>query len=656
MHGGWRDGNFPPLFTKPRAGIIVAGDISLCNKKEKNYSVSHTTLIIQSVPESCPMYSVLYVDDEPPLLDLCRMYLEKDPDFSVDTAGSAAEALEKIRTAPCDVIVSDYQMPGTDGIAFLQEVRSRFGDIPFILFTGKGREDVVIRAIDCGADFYIQKGGAAGPQFAELAHKIRAAIDRRRSARDLQVNESLLRHFRASLDWASDEVYWLDFEGNFYYVNDAACRNNGYSREELLGMTLYDLSPRLTRENPAEVRETLRTRKTAMFTAQHRHRDGTLVDVEIMTNYVEKDKKEFSFAFARDVTERKRTEEALRESEERYRRLLSQSFDAVVIHQDGSVVYANDAAARLVKAESPAAMIGKRTLDFVDPRCMALVADRIRIMSASPDTAVPLIEERFRCADGTSVDVEVVATSTLYNGKPAIQVVGRDISGRKRTEAALKAANRQLSLLTSVTRHDILNKITVMSGYLEMAQQGKVDPHMQKYLAAIDANTRSIGEYIEFTRIYQDLGSTNPRWQTIAPLLPRSRLPEGITLQAGVGDVAIYADPILGKIFTNLLDNTVRHGKNASTIRVSCREENGGLTLLWEDDGAGIPADEKEKIFAQGYGKNTGLGLFLTREILSITGITISETGEPGRGARFEIKVPPGCYRGAAGGTAPVHR
>lgn len=602
------------------------------------------------------MYSVLYVDDEPPLLDLCRTYLEKDPDFSVDTAGSAAEALEKIRAAPCDVIISDYQMPGMDGIAFLLEVRSRFGDIPFILFTGKGREDVVIRAIDSGADFYIQKGGAAGPQFAELAHKVRAAIDHRRSARELLENESRLRHFQASLDWASDEIYWLDFEGNFFYVNDAACRNNGYSREELLTMTLFDLSPRLSREVLAQVRELLRTKKTALFTAQHRRRDGTLVDVEIMCNYVEKDGKEFSFAFARDVTERKRTEEALRESEERYRRLLAQSFDAVVIHQDGSVVYANDAAARLVKAQSPAEMIGRRTLDFVDPRCMALVADRIRIMSATPETAVPLIEERFRCLDGTVVDVEVVATSTLYNGRPAIQVVGRDISGRKRTEEALKAANRQLGLLTSVTRHDILNKITVMSGYLELAQQGQVDPHMQKCLAALDANTRSIGEYIEFTRIYQDLGSTMPRWQTIAGLIPRSRLPPGITLQAEVGDTAIYADPILGKIFSNLLDNTLRHGLKASTIRVFCREENGCLTLLWEDDGQGIPAAEKEKIFCQGYGKNTGLGLFLTREILSITGITISETGEPGRGARFEIKVPAGCYRGTPGGTAPGHR
>ena len=547
-------------------------------------------------------------------------------------------------------------MPETDGIRFLKEVRSRFGDIPFILFTGKGREDVVIEAINNGADFYLQKGGGAGPQFAELAHKLRAAIERRRSARDLQANESLLGHFRDSLDWASDEVYWLDFEGNFLYVNDAACRNNGYSREEFLSMKLSDLNPDFMPEQDEHTQESLKRKKTTVFTARHRHRDGTLVDVEIMANYVEKDGRAYSFAFVRDVTERKRAEAALRESEERYRRLITGSFDAVVIHQNGSIVFANDAAARLVKARSPAEMIGRPTLDFVDPRCMGLVAERIRTMSASPDTAVPLIEERFRCTDGTSVDVEVIATSIMHEGNPAIQVVGRDITARRRTEEALRVANRQLSLLTGITRHDILNKVNAMSGYLELAKMMQMDPKMQEYMDHLESITQSIGNHIEFTRIYQDLGSTRPRWQNLATVISRSHIPKDLLLQADVGDISLYADPILEKIFFNLTDNTIRHGKTATRVRVSCREEDGGLTILWEDDGTGIPAPEKEKIFRQGYGKNTGLGLFLIREILSITGITISETGEYGRGARFEMKVPTGCYRGSSGGVEAGRR
>ena len=127
------------------------------------------------------MYSVLYVDDEDILLGLCRFYLERIGDFTLDTASSAPEALEKIKNTPYDAIVSDYQMPGMNGIMFLKEVRSQFADIPFILFTGKGREEIVIEAIDNGADFYIQKGGDPASQFAELAHKIRNAVERRKA-------------------------------------------------------------------------------------------------------------------------------------------------------------------------------------------------------------------------------------------------------------------------------------------------------------------------------------------------------------------------------------------------------------------------------------------------------------------------------------------
>jgi len=842
------------------------------------------------------MYSVLYVDDEELLLDLCRTYLEESGDFTIETTNSAPAALEKIRNTSYDAIVSDYQMAEMDGIAFLKEVRSRFGDMPFILFTGRGREEIVIEAIDNGADFYLQKGGDPSAQFAELAHKIRKAVERRKAIKELQDNESQLRLLKASVDWASDQVFWLDSEGKILYVNDSACRNTGYSRDEFLAMTVFDLDPDFTPEMLARSRMILKERKTNIFMTRHRHKDGTIVDVEIMANHVSKDGKDYSFTFARDITrrkqmedslreseeryqilaessldgilitnlegriltanhaflamfevdgpaglpltvfehvapdsldaarrdffaispdrsgttrtysaitargrklyvetlgnriayrgepaniisvrdvtaryemeerlreserrfrtlsdgalegimihnrgvisdcnrrfaelfgyrpeeiigrngfefmltaesgdaiscwnqngskgtldvvgykkdgtrfygetsstplvwqgkpqrivrmrditDRKRAEDELRESEERYRRLITQSFDAVVIHQERSVVFANDAAARLVKAKSPAEMVGRATLDFVDPAFFTLVSERIRTMSASPGAAVPLVEERFRCLDGTAVDVEVIATSTMFQGRPAIQVVARDISGRKRTEEALRAANRQLNLLNSITRHDILNKVMVISGYLELVQQEPLDPKMKEIIGILESNTRSIGEHIEFTRIYQDLGSTEPRWQNLARVLPSSRVPCDVTLQADVEGLQVYADPILETIFFNLLDNTLRHGKHATTIRVSARESPDGLTILWEDDGTGIPAQEKEEIFRQGYGKNTGLGLFLAREILSMTGITICETGEPGRGARFEMRVPKGGYQVSSGKNA----
>ncbi len=113
---------------------------------------------------------VLYVDDEPDLLTIGKLFLEESGDFTITTAPNAAEALMLLEQEKFDAIVSDYQMPEMDGIQFLVEVRTRFGPTPFILFTGRGREEVVIQAINSGADFYLQKGGDPGAQFAELSH------------------------------------------------------------------------------------------------------------------------------------------------------------------------------------------------------------------------------------------------------------------------------------------------------------------------------------------------------------------------------------------------------------------------------------------------------------------------------------------------------
>ena len=130
--------------------------------------------------------SILYVDDEPQLLELGRQFLEQKGEIVVSTAESVAGARDMLANKPFDVIVSDYQMPGTDGIEFLKFTRYQYPDIPFILFTGRGREEVVIEAINNGAEFYLQKGGDPLPQFTELAQKIRVAVDKYRAIRELR--------------------------------------------------------------------------------------------------------------------------------------------------------------------------------------------------------------------------------------------------------------------------------------------------------------------------------------------------------------------------------------------------------------------------------------------------------------------------------------
>ncbi|MFH0966429.1 MAG: response regulator, partial [Methanobacteriota archaeon] len=148
--------------------------------------------------------SLLYVDDEDTLLDIGKRFLERDGDFQVTTLNSAISALDLLKKRQFDAIISDYQMPDLDGIEFLKEVRINFGDIPFILFTGRGREEIVILALNNGADFYIQKGGEPKSQFAELSNKIQYAVSRRQAEQDLQDhNLTLTTINQIALEFAS---------------------------------------------------------------------------------------------------------------------------------------------------------------------------------------------------------------------------------------------------------------------------------------------------------------------------------------------------------------------------------------------------------------------------------------------------------------------
>ncbi|MGC9435938.1 MAG: sensor histidine kinase [Methanomicrobiales archaeon] len=207
----------------------------------------------------------------------------------------------------------------------------------------------------------------------------------------------------------------------------------------------------------------------------------------------------------------------------------------------------------------------------------------------------------------------------------------------------LRVANERLTLMNSIIRHDILNQLHILNGYVELAQERMEDEEASRYLSRIARSSSVIRDQIEFTRDYQEMGVHVPGWERVGAMLPEN---PPIRLIDETDGLRVYADPLVKKVFSNLLDNTLRHGESATMVRVRFhRDEGGGLTLLWEDDGGGIPPEEKERIFERGVGVNTGLGLFMIREVLSITGITIEETGEYGEGARFEMHLPPGAWK-----------
>lgn len=223
-----------------------------------------------------------------------------------------------------------------------------------------------------------------------------------------------------------------------------------------------------------------------------------------------------------------------------------------------------------------------------------------------------------------------------------------DIKKRQKVEAALETANQKLSLLSQITRHDISNRVFALLAELDLAKELAKEPRLTESLLQLERTSMAIQDQIAFTKDYQEIGTQAPSWYLVTPLIRSAAdplyLPE-VNVSVHCEGVEVFADAMISKVFYNLIHNALRHGEHLTRITFSYQVSGTDLVIFAEDNGIGIVLKEKENIFRKGFGKDSGLGLFLSREILSITGITIQETGERGKGARFEIHVPDGDWR-----------
>lgn len=353
------------------------------------------------------------------------------------------------------------------------------------------------------------------------------------------------------------------------------------------------------------------------------------------------------FGVIQDITDRKQAETALRESEERYRSLTDSLPELVLVHRHGIIQYANAAVAHGVGV-SQADLIGRSIFEFVAAENREMIVEKGR--DSANGKPVEPFEALFLAKDGQKKVGVVHSTRIRYKGEPAFLVIITDISTRKAMESALSIANNKLHMLSSITRHDIRNKILGLRSYIAIARMSVHDDAEARLFGQMEDSARTIDEQIEFTREYQTMGMNAPRWIRIQDVIERVKVQinlGNIQVREDCGELAVLADPLLEKVFYNLFDNAIRYGETITEIHIYCEtpEEEGYLSLVVEDNGVGIPVEDKTDIFERGFGKNTGLGLFMIREILAITGITIHENGIHGKGARFVLQVPRGIYR-----------
>jgi signal transduction histidine kinase len=191
--------------------------------------------------------------------------------------------------------------------------------------------------------------------------------------------------------------------------------------------------------------------------------------------------------------------------------------------------------------------------------------------------------------------------------------------------------------------------VTALKGYQELVDQSLEESSPIKPLVGrIGKAAGAIERLLLFTRDYQSLGAEDPGWHDVhySILMTKAQLgKDELLISDSVGNLQVYADPLIDKVFYNLVENAIRHGQHVRNIRFSYYRKEDGIFIVCEDDGVGIPADDKVKIFREGYGGHSGFGLFFIPDILSITNMTIRENGEYGHGARFEIFVPEGFFR-----------
>ncbi|MFA5414506.1 MAG: PAS domain S-box protein [Methanoregula sp.] len=474
-------------------------------------------------------------------------------------------------------------------------------------------------------------------------------IDDRKRAEDA-LKESEER-FRAIAEQITEIIYITDINGLVTYISPAVESVSGYTPSEILGRHFTTFIPQsdLGKIVPLETATQMHILPLKDFCIHFQRKDGSCVSVELNCSSFTCGAFTGMVGVIRDISGRKKTEMALVESEERYRALVDHALEPILIFDfSGTALFANHATAALVGVDDPHVLVGRNALEFVAPESHdAVLSDFMTVLQG---TDAYLAQYKILTVSGRECWVEAIGKKIQYRCAPADLVMLRDITGRKAAEEALRLVHQKLNLLASITRHDILNQLLALKGYLTLSYDWIDNPQkVAEFIKKEELVAQTIEEQITFTREYQEMGVSEPVWQHIGDCFRQvqAQLPmRDVSVTVACDGLEIYADPLLQKVFFNLCENGLRHGsERMRSIRISAQRTDGGMKLIYEDDGVGIPAADKKRLFTRGFGKHTGLGLFLSREVLGITGITITENGVPGVGARFEIRVPEGMYR-----------
>jgi len=466
--------------------------------------------------------------------------------------------------------------------------------------------------------------------------------------------ESLMQRdeqYRRIVDTAEEGIWQIDSQKNTVYVNPRMAKMLGYTPEEMTGHNIMEFMPPEELEGHA-IRMVARMQgKNERYEQSFVKKDGSRIwaRVSATANIGPDGTFNGAFSMLTDITEQKMAENALHESETRFHELFNNMPAAVAIYQpvdDGRdfIFYDFNRAGEEIEKIPREDVIGQSILKvFPGVREFGLfeVIQRVFRTGAAEKHPISVYE-----------DDRIAGWRDNYVYRlPSGEVVAiyEDITERKEMENRLADYAKKLLLLTQINRHDIFNELTAMHIINDIILDTEVLEKIYSYIHMSNAGLDRIERVLQFTRDYDDFASYQSKWFNLKQIVNHVRIEVLTGDIIFVNDVSekiqVFSDPIIRKVFRTLFENALRHGKTLSKIRIYTKELGNDLVIFCEDDGVGIPGNEKEAIFTYGHGKNTGIGLFLAKEMLSVNNMTICESGVEGLGSRFEIVVPERRWR-----------
>jgi PAS domain S-box-containing protein len=589
---------------------------------------------------------VLHVDDEPGFADLVGDRLERVSDrIRVRTETGPEAGIEALATGSIDCVVSDHDMAGRNGIEFLEAVREEHPELPFILFTGKGSEEIASEAISAGVTDYLQK--ERGPeQFEILANRIENAVERLRSKRTAETQtrrlETLVSNLPGIVYRCRNEPGWP-----MEYVDGDCELLTGYPAERIEAGDVSWGEDVVHPDDRGEIRTAVEeaTDGDEPFQTTYRIRtadgDGKRVWERGRRVGVSDSGAEILEGFITDVD----GSETYKQRVQRYERRFEAVFDdpnllVGLLAPDGTVRDVNRTAMEYVDAEKRD-VIGDPFPEtpWWDPELRADLEEWIETAASGEYVeyeAVHPSSESSRTVEGSFRPVVADGSVT------SIVVSANDITERRRRERELQRRNERLDEFASFVSHDLRSPISTVSGRLELALETGGMEHVEAAAEAIDRVEDLRADIAETLRTGEVVAGTNPVdlestmadvWATVDP-------PESAAF-AVVDPVAVEADPdAIRRLFENLVENSIEHAGADSTVRVGATEDG----FYYEDDGPGIASDDRERVFTPGFstkdGDEGGIGMASVRQIVAEHGWEIRvRDGETLGGARFEIRT-----------------